>query len=112
MKGVLSISFNAAAQIWITQSEGDTEPGVGYQYNPFKIVKVYAEGATNIGKGLYLMKRGTNPAALKALVCSYEFIAYVNRFQILMLGGLLPGDFGEDFPHFETHNGEPTDLNR
>mmetsp|Transcript_31619 Transcript_31619/g.74196 ORF Transcript_31619/g.74196 Transcript_31619/m.74196 type:complete len:304 (+) Transcript_31619:145-1056(+) len=116
MKGVLSISFNAAAQIWITQSEGDTEPGVGYQYNPFKIVKVYAEGLTNIGKGLYFLKKGRNPKIEVALIASYVAMSGINSSQIyLMTGlmtGLLPGDLGEDVALFETHNGEPTDLNR
>jgi len=113
IKGVLSISFNAAAQIWIEQIIGDSEPGDGYQYNPFKIVKVYAEGLTNIGKGLYFLKgKGRNRKVEIALIGSWGTISKINKLQIAMLSGTLPDDFGQDLPHFETHNGEPTFLNR
>jgi len=74
---------------------------------------VYAEGLTNIGKGLYFLKgKGRNRKVEIALIGSWGTISKINKLQIAMLSGTLPDDFGQDLPHFETHNGEPTFLNR
>jgi len=87
MEGVLSTLCHAYVQVHVAVDMGHSDPMHGYQYNPFKIVKIYLGKAVEINTAILVYKgHPPNPKLLK--------VGILAQFAIGITDAIQAGEFG------------------